>query len=177
MGQPGELRKLPSSPGTTGKYIQLAPGVEWRYEYVNDGLWGGTLFFYYFHGGTMLTMDQMRVVRNSLVPLLRQRASYTEIYGLADRTGSQWVNYKVSGDRLRNFQTVTKSSGGPPEKVFGPQHKYFGEDYAATRDVQDEMSLRDYRVVLAYVWSNFIASRRIFADLGFLQYARSTPQP
>lgn len=152
--------------------MEIAPGVYWRATSMGDDLEGETYAFAFGHGVTQLTAAHRRILREDVAPLLKAADAYTEIYGTADRTGSNAVNFKVAGLRLANVQSALVMAGAPPKLVYGGQNKNLGEEWAATYQ-EDELADPTERLVLVYTWTSYAASRRIYADLPFVIFARA----
>jgi len=157
--------------------IDLTPDVRWISQYIDDGLQGECYSFNFKTNVVTLNAAQEKLFDESVLPLLTAKGAVAEMYGLADRTGSQKVNYDVSRQRLWYVEFYASNVGVSAEMAFGQQNKYFGEDYAEYLNEQDSTSNFYQRCVLIWVWPNYQSSQRIFANKPFLQYARSTPQP
>lgn len=159
----------------------LAPDIRVKSQYINENTWGDAYSFHFATGVRTLNSRQYRILRDELIPYMTP-GSWCEFYGLADRTGSQQVNYRVSEERLFHFQLECSMLGADTTIAYARQHKYFGEDYLAHVD-QNEHKNRDGssnffgRCVTAWIWSNKQATNRIFANYPFLKFARTTPQP
>lgn len=154
----------------------LAPDVRTRSQYIDENTWGDVYSFHFATGVRTLNSRQARILRDNLIPYMTP-SSWCEFYGLADRTGSQQVNYRVSRERLEAFEFDCNNMGVAATIAFAPQHKYFGEDWLAHVGDRDSTSNFFGRCVTAWVWSNKQATNRIFANYPFLKFARSTPQP
>jgi outer membrane protein OmpA-like peptidoglycan-associated protein len=152
--------------------IMLRPDVAWRSTYISDTENAEVYAFCFATGVTQPNGGQLKIVKDAVAPLLKNPDAYCEIYGCADRTGSNQVNFKVAGLRLANFQAALTMAGAPPKQVYASQHKNLGEEFAATYE-EDEMADPTERLVLIYIWSNYMTSQRIYADKPFLKFARA----
>jgi hypothetical protein len=114
---------------------------------------------------------------------------YFELYALADRSGSQSVNYQVSKGRYNAVVDGLFNAGfeDDPSRFGGPE-KILGEDFWAylqqtATDPTEAASFADglqsarNRVVVVYLWNDEDSSKHQHADLSLLVYARSVTQP
>lgn len=171
----------PPSPGAgappSGAHIdiepmEVAPKVWYRSTFYDESLWGSTYAFLYGLGVTTLSYAQQKVIKGGVKMALSEPDVYCEMYGCADRTGSNATNFKVAGLRLANVQAALAMAGVDRKIVYGPQHKNLGEEWAATYE-EDEMLDPTEREVLIYIWPSYAASRRVYADKPFLKFARA----
>lgn len=81
------------------------------------------------------------ILSDHVIPFLRRTASFAEIYGMSDRSGSRRVNYQVSGMRLQEVQRTLQALGASSAKIFHPFAKAIGEDFFEDRHDREENDL------------------------------------
>jgi hypothetical protein len=179
--RPGTLRlPMPNKASKTTKstpITEIAQGVFWGRE--DDGYFSGERFVFIFNlGSAKLTPGQLKIISQHVVPCMTPADAWSEFYGSTDRSGSADFNLKLSEQRLWEFQVALMQAGGPMDMVFGSQHKFFGENFAAEVLMEQDDSYDPYeRAVTAYFWPDKQSSQRIFANKKLLIYGRSHPQP
>lgn len=88
-----------------------------------------------------LRKSHNEILRERVAPFLNRTASFAEIYGMTDRSGSRRVNYQVSGMRLQEVQRTLQALGAPNGKIFHPFAKAIGEDFFEERHAREENDL------------------------------------
>ena len=103
----------------------------------------------------VLRAEHTEVLRERVVPFVKQPVGFAEIYGMTDRSGSRKVNYKVSADRLAAVQRSLIEQGAAVAKVFHGFAKAIGEDFFEARNqregdtvFRDNAKNADFRVVV-----------------------------
>jgi hypothetical protein len=139
--------------------------------------------FFFPLNGTSLLATHMAAITELAEEL--GEGKYFEIYAMADRTGSQQVNYQVSKGRYNAVETGLFQAGfsDDPEN-FGNTEKILGEDFwefqsETTNDpmFDDDTATAMFRVVVVYVWQDAETSLTEHADLPLIIYGRSVTQP
>jgi hypothetical protein len=140
------------------------------------------MFFFPLNGTLLLPSHHAAI--NALANELAS-GRYFEIYALADRTGSQQVNYQVAKARYNAVENGLYQEGFVDDPAnFMNTEKIFGEDfweyrYNATQNpvFRDGSANAMFRCVVVYVWTDFDTSRTVHADQPLIVYGRMTGQP
>jgi hypothetical protein len=139
-------------------------------------------FFFPLNGMSLLASHMAAI--EELAAELNEGKEF-EIYAMADRTGSQQVNYQVSKGRYNAVEMGLFKAGfeDDPEN-FGNNEKILGEDFwefqsETTNDPMfaDDTATAMFRVVVVYIWSDFESSLTEHADLPLIVYGRTVTQP
>src|SRR5262249_49321206 len=90
--------------------IDVLPDVRYLYQTITDNIFGDLYGFLFPSGVTKLTARQKKSLADTIVPLTQGDAVF-EVYTIADRTGSQKLNYDITDARLVNFLTDLAMAG------------------------------------------------------------------
>jgi len=170
------FRVLPELPQVPVGPVDVFPDVNYLYQSISNTISGQGFGFTFPSGGTKLNARQRNFLGIVVIPFLEEDA-VCEIYTVADRTGSQETNYRVTKDRLVNFQRDLSMGGAPPRLVYNPKHKYFGEDIAESSKDEDKTSNALSRRAIIFIWPNYQSSQRVLTHIKIIKYGRSHSQP
>lgn len=82
------------------------------------------------HNAWKLSVAHTDVLRQWVADLAtRKPATFVEIYGMTDRSGTRAVNYRIAAERVLQVQLKLLALGVPNAKVQHPFAKSIGEDY------------------------------------------------
>lgn len=86
----------------------------------------------------LLKAAHLEILRDRVVPFVKNRVGFSEIYGMTDRSGSRQLNYQVAGRRLVSVQQGMLGLGAPSAKVQHLFAKAIGEDFFEARHAADK---------------------------------------
>jgi len=171
-----DFRVFPIVPQVAVEPVDVFPDVNYLHQWISGTISGQGFGFAFPSGGTKLNARQRQFLVGAVIPFLKGDA-VCEIYTVADRTGSQETNYRVTKDRLVNFQRDLSMGGAPARLVYNPKHKYFGEDIAESSKDEDKTSNALSRRAIIFTWPNYQSSQRALTRIKIIKYGRSHSQP
>src|SRR5262249_29279793 len=192
-GEPGRVtarsglakrRTLMADPTSAGSSLPAPDpsyGADMYFEF--DTGFSRYCFFFPLNGTSLLPEHEGAI--HTLADELNE-GKYYELYALADRSGSQEVNYRVSHGRYNAVMMGLWENGYDydPNRFFEGKEKILGEDFyeymyktTGNAKYEDGKQTAVYRAVVVYVWKDEEASKTEHAEMPILVYGRSVTQP